>query len=211
MSTDDAAHLVVLNEALFNLGGAIDAATLATFDDAEQHLPNARRRYDTTINGLYAAHPWSWLVTPVELVRLAEAPASGFAYAYSQPLPGTLQAVYRQASEPRRPFHGYRLLDGKIHSSEAQLWAEIRTGGHPDAWPDYFRTLAIAALEATFCFTLTSDRIMERERRAVAFGLEGVDFPNGGLMGAAKGLDSKQEAGGQLMFGADPLTSARYC
>lgn len=207
-TSDDQLHLDVLNEAMHRIGGPAGGAIIESFDEGAEGVPDTRRRYDTIINNLYGRHNWTWLVTLVQLTREAEAPAAGYAYTFVSPQPGDIRAVYR-TSKAKTPFHDYRKIDGKVHADELALWAEVRTGSYPDRWPDYFRTLAVTALAWEFCVPVGGDMKLANELKAEAFGPP-HEFPHGGLLRAAKQLDGQEEAGGQLSFGPDPITSARY-
>jgi hypothetical protein len=195
------AHLAVINEAYLLLGGE----ALQSFDDDE----DARRAYTTTVGAALGHLAFPFSVERVQLVRISGEADSGYTYNFRSPVAGDIAAIYRDA-ETQEPFHDFRVLDGKVNTDLEEAWAEIIGGSSPDDWPEYVRQAVIACIMADHCVSISGDsREADRLSRR-AYGVPGVDFPNGGLLGAARSRASQQQGGGQITLGPDPLTSARY-
>lgn len=195
-------HVAVMNEAFLSLGGQ----SLQTFEDDE----DVWRRYQTVVGDVLQHTAFPFSVMRVQLNRLSGAPNSGYAWQFYSPVGGDIGAIYRDATT-QVAFTEFRIFaNNQIHSDEEELWAEVITGALPETWPNYVRNAVVGALKAEFCFSISGDAREAQRLSQLAWGSPGVDYPNGGLVGAARARASQQQGGGVLVMGPDYLTGARY-
>ncbi len=198
------AKIDVLNEAFLSLGGS----SIQTFEDEVEGVEDIERRYNTVVGAQLSHRAFGFSVARVQLSKQSAAASSGYAYNFVSPVGGDIAAVYETA-DGQRPYTKYRVLNGVVNMDLTEAWAEVMVEADPNAWPAYLRQAIVACLKAEFCVAVTGDDRREANLMRIAYG-DGNTFPNGGLVGDARQRAAQTQGGGQIRFGEDELTSARY-
>lgn len=195
-------RLSVINEAFLGL----KQSQIQAFDDELDGVDDIERTYLTTVQSVLVHPAFPSSVQRVALAR--QASVVDLPYNYTSPIGGDILAIYRDATT-QTPYTQFSIKGGKVNTDLEQAWADVLVGAEPDAWPPYMRAMIVACLKADFCYAMTGDAALARDLRQIAYGGPG-EFPDGGLVGAARRRASQQQGGGLLVMGENDLTLARY-
>ena len=196
-------RIQMLNRALMRIG----AEPLVT--EADAGAPAHLAVYDIMLER-FAAHPWSFMNTTQQLLRLAAAPVPAhFKYAYQMPvLLGAPRAVYDRPDK-REPITAYDLESGVLLSDSAQIWLRFMRPVSPARWPGDFREAFVTALMAELSLSIREDRALHDRLYAKAFGTP-QQMGQGGLYGMAMENDAQGTPSTIVGGGVNPLIDVRF-
>ena len=143
--------LALCTRALLKLG----AQPSSSLDEGTAEAEVAANLYPGTRDALLSRHPWSFATAQATLPRLAAKPVADYLYAFELPA-GLLRVLSAGAS-----MHGrgasYRILEGRLHSSQEQVTLTYLFRPDESAFPAYFAAALVARLAAEFCTPLTEN------------------------------------------------------
>lgn len=199
------AEIELIDTALVSLG----ENPLEAIEDTQPIVAQAGRLYARARDFCLGRTEWKFLLEFVQLNRVTGEFPGSYPYRFHSPVKGIVRAVYDDVAD-RRPYKNFRIMGDALVSDCETLWADVQVpGADPVRWSASFRELVIKATEASFAFSITADRVHAANLSADAYGA-GLDYPEGGLMGAALAEDAQSDPGAVLDFGETPLTAVRY-
>jgi hypothetical protein len=196
-------RITMLNRALLRIGA--DPLVTELDPGAPQHLAI----YDSTIERM-AAHPWSFMKTTRQLVRLSAAPVPAhFLYAFQMPsLVGAPRAVYADATQ-RRPVTDYDIEGDQLLTNWEAIYLSYMRLVEPARWPGDFREAFVTALMAELALSVREDRPLHDRLYQKAFGTP-QQMGQGGLYGMAMESDAQGVPSTPIAGGVNPLIDVRF-
>lgn len=198
---------LIVNQALIDLGQP------AAFSiDAETQLGGI---VDTVWPGVvdetFGLHDWTFCRRTAKLSRHADAPVTGYRYAFDLPgdKVGDPLGIFTDG-KCRSPIREFYLEAGEVHCDHAEIYARVRVLVDPKYWDPAFRAAFRKALAAELAVPLLQDIPLKNDLRKEAFGT-----PSEGLTGGKFGrLIAQNRAaspvGAPFPGAEDPLISARW-
>lgn len=196
-------ELDILNASLVSLG----ERPMQSEDPGHPAAEWGEDLYRKSVDFVLTIHTFSIGTVRVQLARSADVPNLGYAYKFVSPIRGDIVAIY-DSRDADRVIKDFAVFEREVHSDFDTLWADVSVAALPKNWPGYMRALMIEAVAAGITYTLTGDRVLQRDKVAQVFGQDPV-FPNGGLMASVKARDSQQQPGARLQLQDNFMTDHR--
>lgn len=198
--------VAVVNEALARLG----SQPIAALDEDTAVARKVAQIYPTVVGSVFAVERWRFAQRTRRLDRLAEAPQTGWRYAYALPGDriGEPVRVLANPRTPDRPLRAFAVEGSELHCDQEAVWVSCVVDVDPTQWPALFRAAIVVALAADLAVPQTHDRDLAEDLRRQAWGTPG-EGGRGGLVGRAMARDAAQQPGPSL-GASDVLTGARY-
>jgi len=198
--------LAIVNQALV----AIGAGVVFSIDDDSDLSAQIHAVWDHLIDFTFGMHDWTFCRKTFKLNRHADAPESGWRYAFD--LPGNkigdpLKIMSRAGQSPE-PLRNYDLEGQEVHCEEEDVWARCRVLVDPDVWDPAFRAAFVRALEGDLCIPVFQDGAMRDSKLVEAFGTPSKEM-TGGMFGRLIAQNRAAAPVGAPLLNADPLTNAR--
>lgn len=187
------------------------AEPLATLDDDSDIARAAQLIYLTDVEAALGKLHWRFAAKTFALSRLADAPVSGWRYAYQLP-GGVLGYPQKLTVDPRRPtatLREFEIEAGEVHTNTDRLFAVCTVLVAPTFWPPEFRKAIIIGLAAALCVPVTQDLTLAEALRREAYG-EPREGGTGGLLGRAIAQEVANAPPQTDLYDDNPLTDARY-
>ena len=198
------ADIRLCNEALRLLG----EFGIVSFEEGTDQAQTVGAIYSSKLTYLLTLHPWRFTLTKQRLARLTDVPDSEWLYMHALPVPMlALRSLFPTNAAGASPVKQYEIYGNRVLSNLQDLWADYQVATDPDTWPPYFRQLALAALAADFSMAVGAGMSAADVFHRRAFGSP-AEMMNGGLLGAARRLDSMQQPGSGIRD--FPLVTARF-
>jgi hypothetical protein len=137
--------------ALVKLG----ADPIISFTESRLEASVAQRLYPIVLDGLLAAHPWSFSVTQQGLTAGATAPVADFAYAFNLPT-GCLRVLSAGHTGSGRGLD-YRVQGSKLLANAPELVVTYQRRPSEAELPAFFVSALVARLAAEFCLPITEN------------------------------------------------------
>lgn len=165
--------------------------------------------WQRVIDRCLALHPWADFRKTYRLARLAEAPETGWKYAFE--LPGErigeplrlLQAV----GECEQLLRNYGRESSLVLTNAENVWARVRVYRDPETWDEGWRAAFVVALAAHLAVPVMNDQDLRVELLREAFG-NPSEGGAGGMFGRLIAQDMAGAPLGSPVLDNDPLTSA---
>jgi len=196
----------IVNRALALIGGG----SLISLDDDNDLSRQANLIYWMNVEWALGLMPWVFARRTYKLSRLAEAPLTGYQYAYG--LPGARLGYpiknYSQARRPDLPLRDFVLEADELHTDAEDVWSIVKVAVAPNVWPPEFRKAVITLIAADLAVPVAHDTALADAQRRLAVGPPEAGG-SGGLMGMAIAKETALSPP-EGAYTEDPLTSARY-
>ncbi|MEM9469617.1 MAG: hypothetical protein AAF988_05585 [Pseudomonadota bacterium] len=147
--------IALCSRALIRLG----AKPITSFDDGSAEGEIAGALYGTMRDAVLSSYPWTFATGQIDLVRLAEAPATDFTYAFQ--LPTDFLRAISAGSSAQSQGARYRIVRDQLHTDYESITLTYVFRPEEEETPPFFDMVLIAKLAAEFCIPVT-----ENERRA---------------------------------------------
>jgi len=144
-------NVELCSAALVKLG----AEGISSFNDGTTEADVAATLYDIILDGLLAAHPWSFATARAEVVQLSDTPLTEFEYAFE--IPADFIKALSAGDECRGRGAVYQIIGREIHTNyEELILSYIKRADEAD-FPAYFVSALVNRLAAEFCLPLTEN------------------------------------------------------
>jgi hypothetical protein len=197
-------RIEMLNRALMRIGSA------PLISEADPGAPAHLAIYESLLDR-FAAHPWSFMKTTVQLVRLADPPSPAhWAYAYQLPadLIGAVRAIFADRFI-RQPITEYDIQSGLLLTNATQIWCVHMRRVGPECWPGDVREAFVQGVMAELALSIREDRSLHDRLYQKAFGSP-QQMGQGGLYGAAMEADAQGTPATIAGGGYNPLIDVRF-
>lgn len=197
----------VVNDALALLGDD----GIGSFTDDERGR-DASRIFRVELGFALGVYPFSWARKIFLLSKLAEPAPTGHAALFALPPEriGPPLRVTDDATDPDRIFNAFVLLDDRVASDAAALWAECKFLPRASSWSPTFRAAVVTALAGRYAYARAADKDVQERLLRQAYGTPDGGY-RGGLIGAAIAEDARATPPRRLPMAANPLSAARWC
>lgn len=196
----------IVNRALVGIG----AGVRFSIDDDSDLSAQLNVSWDQLIDFAFGMHDWTFCRKTFKLNRHADAPESGWSYAFDLPgnKIGDPLKIMAQAGHSSEPLRNYDLEGTEVHCNEQDVWARCRVLVDPDVWDPAFRAAFVRALEGEFCIPVFSDDKLRDQKLTEAFGTPSREM-TGGMFGRLIAQNRAAAPVGAPLLNADPLTAVR--
>lgn len=195
----------IVNRALARIGGG----SLISLDDDNDLSRQANLLYFMNVEWALGLMPWVFARRTFKLSRLADAPQTGYKFAYG--LPGERLGYpiksYAQARNPDNVLRDMVLEGDALHTDADQVFVICKISAPPNFWPPEFRKALITLLAADMAVPVAHDLSLAAALRAEAIGAPEYGG-TGGLMGMAIAKETALSPP-EAAYASDPLTAAR--
>lgn len=198
--------LTIVNEAC----ALANATPIQSLEAQTPAAAMVRLAYDRVLGYCFGIHRFSFSLSTRRLSRLAEAPETGWLYAFDLPADrvGPPVRLTDAPKEPRRHFTDFLIEGPQVHADAPDLWAQIRITPAPMLWSPPFRHAFTTALAADLALTVKRDKTLRQIMWSEAFG-DARAGGRGGLLLAAISDDGQSTPSlDNPAVTHDPLTSA---
>jgi len=196
----------IVNRAFARFG----APPIMSLDDEDDLSQAAQLVYLTDVEAALGKLPWRFAARTFALTRLAEAPVSGWRYAYAMP-GGALGYPQKLTTDPRRPtspLREFMIEAGEIHTNTDRLFATCTVMVAPTYWTPEFRKAIIVGLAGALCVPVSHDMALSEALRREAYG-DPREGGTGGLLGRAIAQEVANAPPQTDLYDDNPLTDAR--
>ncbi len=187
------------------------APPLITLDDESDLAQAAQQIYLTKVESALGKLHWRFAAKTFALSRLADAPLSGWRYAYQLP-GGGLGLPEKLMPSPRRPdlvLREFEIEAGEVHCDADAVWARCTVMVEPSYWPPEFREAVIVGIASALCVPITHDMKLAETLHREAYG-DPREGGTGGLLGRAIANEIASSPPRADMGSENPLTDARW-
>lgn len=162
------------------------------------------------VDETFGLHDWTFCRKTFKLNRHANAPQSGWKYAFDLPgnKVGDPLAILRDARR-NDVLREYYLEGFEVHCDVAEIWARCRVLIDPRYWDPAFRAAFRKALAAELAVPVLQDIDLKNELRKEAFGTPS-EGETGGKFGRLIAQNRAASPIGAPLYENDPLTTARW-
>lgn len=188
MSTD----VEVCRNALLHLG----ENSISSLSDGTNAANTCASMYPPFRLGVFAAHPWNFARTRVQLMRLVESPVNEWTYQFQIP-PNVArpEAVYNSTAAGARGLrYGWERVGNVIQTDFTVLVLKYIAEKDEGQWPGTFQVFMEYALAAHICMGITGKKSLADQMHAIAYG-PASDEGRGGWFARAAQADSASDLG----------------
>lgn len=171
----------------------------------------AQLLYDPVVEFCLGMAPWSFARRTRQLTRVTGVTSAlGFSAIHKLPAEriGQPDRLLRDTSSSASPVQIYDYdEEGRVHSNEPVLYAQVTVRVLPSQWHPVFRLAVIHATAAALAEPLTGNSSMAQDLMQKSFGTPSESY-RGGLMRAALNADARNTPARALPSLSNPLYNA---
>lgn len=197
---------MIVNWALSELGLAANFS----IDDRTQLGAKIDIWWPRAVARCFGVADWTFCRQTFRLTRRAQAPETGYLYAFDLPA-GRIGEPLKLLADPRnhdRPWRDFRIEGDELHADAENLWAVCKMERDPRNWDRQFADCFATALAGYLAVPLTQDVEMAAAKAAEAFGTA-AQGGAGGKFGRLIAQNAAAHPKASPLYLDDPLTAGR--